>query len=214
MSQRSLRTQKKKLQEIEDADPYYKHLDGLQFTVLPKVYPGGTDTELLYNNVDLKKGDKVWDIGTGTGLVALKMKSKGARYVLATDLNPHAVRNAKLNSQNLKIKIDVKKADVFDGIKKQFNVITFNPPFTDHPAKKNYQTMFWDKKNKAVKNFFAGLRYHLKEDGRAFICWSSFGDRTLLKQLAKRNKLVITHIGRKSGNNRLYYDVFKLIPLK
>ncbi len=211
MSSRSLQLQTKKLQEIEKIKPYQKQLADFRYAVLARVYSGGTDTELLCKLIDIRKGEDGWDIGTGTGLVALAMKRKGARYVLATDKNPQAVRNAKINSRSLGIKIDVKKADVFGKINRRFHVITFNPPFTDHASRKKYQIMFWDKGNKATKAFFSGLRHHLTRNGRAFICWSSFGSRTLLKRLAQRNKLAITHKGRRQGSDRLYYDVYKLI---
>lgn len=212
MSKRSLQLQSKKLREIEKIKPYQKQLAGFRYTVLARVYSGGTDTELLCKLVDIDKGETGWDVGTGTGLVALAMKRKGAGYVLATDKSLEAVRNAKVNSRNLGIKIDVRRADVFGKLKKRFDVVTFNPPFTDHPPRKEYQMMFWDKGNKATRIFFAGLRSHLRRDGRAFVCWSSFGSKTLLKQLAQKNKLAITHIGRRQGSDRLHYDVYKLIP--
>ncbi len=212
MSQRSRELQEKKLQEIENVDPYRRRLAGFRYTVLPKVYPGGTDTALLCDAIDIKKGEDGWDIGTGTGLVALKMKQKGAKYVLATDKSPKALRNAKLNSRNLKLKLDVRQADVFGGIKRRFDVITFNPPFTDRAPQKLYQIMFWDRGNRATRAFFSGLRRHLKKNGRAFACWSSFGTKHLLGKLAKANKLKITPLQRKLGSDKLYYDVFKVTP--
>ena len=213
MSRRSLILQRRKLDEIERIEPYQRKLASIKFTVLPKVYGGGTDTELLCESMDVKRGERVLDIGTGTGLVALYAKKKSAGHVLATDKSPQALKNAKLNSKKLGLKIQVRKADVFGRINDRFDIITFNPPFTDHAAKKDYHIMFWDKGNAATKKFFAGLRDHLTKGGRAFICWSSFGSRTLLRQLAKRNKLVITHEGRQQGSDKLYYDVYKLTPL-
>ncbi|MDO8624193.1 MAG: methyltransferase [bacterium] len=213
MSQRTLKLQAKKFEEIERIKPYKKRLAGIQYTVLPKVYSGGTDTALLCSTMDIKKGETLWDIGTGTGLVALKAKTKGASYVLATDQSPYAVRNVRLNSKALGIKVDVKTADVFGNIHKRFDVVTFNPPFTDHQALKDYQVCFWDRGNLATKTFFRELHNHLTPEGCAFICWSSFGTRNLLKGLAKQNHLKIEHKKRRRGSHSLYYDVYKLTPV-
>lgn len=212
MSRLSLRLQARKLDSIENIKPYQKKLAGFLYTVLPRVYEGGTDTNLLCNLVDIRRGEDGWDIGTGTGLAALSMKRKGAKYVLATDKNPQALRNAKLNSKKLRIKIDVKNADVFGIIKKRFDVITFNPPFTDRKAEKPYQIMFWDKGNIATKAFFRGLRAHLTKRGRAFVCWSSFGSKTLLEHLAKQNRIAIKRVGDARGSDKLFYYVYKLTP--
>lgn len=213
MSKLSLKLQREKLGEIENIQPYQKKLVGIKFTVLPRVYGTGTDTELLCKSIDVRRGERVWDIGTGTGLVALYAKKKGAGYVLASDKNPQALKNAKLNSKALKLNIQVRKADVFDSVNDRFDIITFNPPFTDHVPKKDFHSMFWDKGNIATKKFFDGLRNHLAKGGRAFICWSSFGSRTLLKQLARENSMVITHEDRKRGGDKLYYDVYRLMPV-
>lgn len=210
MSKQTLRLQAKKFREIEKIKPYTKHLAGLQYTVFPKVYAGGTDTELLCSVIDVKKNESLWDIGTGTGLVALSAKTKGSLRVLATDLSPYAVKNVRLNSKNLGLKIDTKIANVFGNVPERFDVITFNPPFTDCKALKDYQICFWDKDNKATRTFFAKLHMYLKPKGRAFICWSSFGTKNLLKDLAKQNNLKLEHKKRRKGDHALHYDVYKL----
>lgn len=116
MSKLSLQLQAKALEEMATRRSFSKKLAGFEYTVLPKVYKGSTDTELFCRVLPIKRGCDVWDIGTGTGLIALSAKQKGAGYVLATDLNPDAVKNAKENSRLLKLKIDVRQADVFGGI--------------------------------------------------------------------------------------------------
>ncbi len=190
--------------------PFKKKLAGFDYIVLPKVFKGSTDSEILCDVLDVKKGETSWDIGTGTGLAALQAKKRGARYVLATDLNPFAVKNAKENSVMTGLKVDVKQADVFGDIDKKFDVITFNPPFTNHQARNNYEISFWDKDNKAVKKFFAGLNKHLNKNGRAFICWSSFGKIRVIKNIAKCYGFSLTELKRKKGKSNLVYYVFKV----
>lgn len=192
--------------------PFSRKLSGFEYRVLPRVYKGSTDTELFCKVIPVKKGEDVWDIGTGTGLIALAAKKKGAGYVLATDLNPAAVRNAKENSRLLKLKLDVRQADVFGNIKKKFDLITFNPPFTDKKAGEIHDMSFWDKDHKTVKRFFAGIGNHLKPRGRAFIAWSSFGKVLILKNILGKYGFSLKEIGRRKGRKGFIYYVLEIVP--
>lgn len=190
--------------------PYVKELVGFRYHVLAKVYKGSTDTELLCKYLAVKKGDEVLEIGTGTGIVALYAKKMGARYVLATDKNPAAVANARKNSKFLGLDIDVRRVDVFGNIEKRFNLVVFNPPFTDHAAKKSYQISFWDKNHIAVRKFFAGINKHLKKNGRALICWSSFAKISSLKAIAEEYEFKLKEKGRHRGKNGFIYYVYSV----
>jgi len=211
MSKLSLKLQTKSLKEMAIRKPYSKKLAGFEYFVLPKVYKGSTDTELFCKILKIKKGQDVWDIGTGTGLIALTAKQKGARYVLATDLNPDAVKNAKENSKMLGLKIDVRQADVFGSIKKKVDIITFNPPFTDQGAKQKHEISFWDKDHKTLRNFFNNLNKHLKLNGKVLIAWSSFGDTKKLSKIAKEFDLSLKQVGKKTGKRDFIYYVFEIV---
>jgi len=191
--------------------PCIKKLAGFEYSVLPNVYKGSTDTELFCKILDIRKGQDVWDIGTGTGLIAITAKLKGAGCVLATDLNPDAVKNAKKNSRLLRLKIDVRQADVFGEINKKVDIITFNPPFTNQKAKQKHEISFWDKDHKTLRNFFSNVRKHLKPNGRAFIAWSSFGDTRKLRKIAKEFDYSLKEVGKKTGKRDFVYYVFEIV---
>ena len=198
------------LDKMSQTERYVNNLTGISYIVLPKVYPGGTDSLLLCDCMDINKGDEVLDIGTGTGIVALKAKTLGACNVMAIDLSPRAISNVKQNAKYLGLKIDVKLASVFGKIKKKFNVITFNPPYTDRKAEKDYQICFWDKGNTAIKLFFDELEKHLKENGKAYVCWSSFAKKGLIVKLAKSKNFKISRIGKRSGQTGYHFYVYKV----
>lgn len=210
MNPKSLKLQARSLQEMAMRKPYVKELAGFRYHVFKKVYKGGTDTELLCELLKVRKGEDVWDIGTGTGLVAIKAKRLGAYYVLATDKNSAAVINAKKNSKFLKLKIDVKKVDVFGNIKKKFDLIVFNPPFTDHPARQSHHISFWDRGHATIRKFFTRLNNHLKPNGRALICWSSFAKTSKLKRIAHEYDFLLKEEGRRKGKNGFSYYVYRI----
>ncbi len=211
MSKLSIKLQAKALADMAIRKTFIKNLAGFTYEVHAKVFKGSTDSELLCSVIKIRKDQSLWDIGTGTGLAALTAKKMGARYVLATDLNPYAVKNAKRNSELLNLDIEVKKADVFGNINKRFDIITFNPPFTNHSTKNDYEISFWDKDNMAVKKFFKDLNMYLTSDGYALISWSSFGKIFILKKIARDNGFNLEKMGERKGKRGLIYYVFKVI---
>ncbi len=76
----------------------------------------------------VKPGMKVLDVGTGTGILAIAAKLLGAGDVLATDIDPVAVRVAK---QNVKVNgaeavVRVAEADVLQGIGETGDLVIAN----------------------------------------------------------------------------------------
>ena len=59
-----------------------------------------TATREHLRELDLS-GKRVMEIGTGSGLLSLCAINAGAASVLATDINPHAVLNARYNAERL-----------------------------------------------------------------------------------------------------------------
>lgn len=207
----SIQQQTQSLRQMAQTKPYHKKLVGLEYTVLSRVYGGGADTEVLCDCLDVRKGEDVLDVGTGTGVVALFMKQRGARRVVAVDFAPDAVRNAKLNSTRLGLPIVVKRSNAFSAVTGRFDVITFNPPYTDRPAQQQYQICFWDQGHTSVRKFFAGLRRHAKPRSRVFVCWSSFGTRGLLAGLAKAHDMRLRRVGKRKGNHGFSYYVYRIL---
>ena len=75
--------------------------DDFTFQVFKDVYEPAEDTFLVANCLVqiVKEGDMLLDIGTGCGILAI-IAAKKAKKLIATDLNPHAVKCARLNAKN------------------------------------------------------------------------------------------------------------------
>ena len=88
-----------------------------------QVYYPEADTYLLLEAAqkEVKPGDRVLEVGTGSGLIAAELA--GITCVVATDINPHAVLCAREKG------VVVVQNDLFCGIRNSFDVILFNPPY-------------------------------------------------------------------------------------
>jgi release factor glutamine methyltransferase len=88
-----------------------------------QVYPIEEDTLLLLKAAlsECRPGERVIEFGCGSGHIAYHLSQ--IADVLATDINPFAVRAAQT------LGIEVVRADLFAGICGQFDLIIFNPPY-------------------------------------------------------------------------------------
>jgi release factor glutamine methyltransferase len=170
---------------------------GIPLDAAPNVYAGWLDTELLCAVLKISPGDRVLDLCTGTGAIAIKAAQMGASWVTAVDLNPCAAANAELNRRNLGIaNMDVREGSLFEPVEgMRFDVITINPPFVDHKPSNLTEICFWDDDNKVTKTFFREVKKYLKPGGRALCAWGDFADPDLIERLGNENGIAVTLVG-------------------
>jgi release factor glutamine methyltransferase len=88
-----------------------------------QVYQPEADTYLLLDaaRAEVKPGDRVLEVGTGSGLIAAVMTN--VAVTLATDINPHAAKSARKEG------VDIVRSNLFDAVRGPFDLILFNPPY-------------------------------------------------------------------------------------
>lgn len=88
-----------------------------------QVYSPQEDTYLLLESslAEVRSGDRVLEVGCGSGHIAARLAEYAS--VLATDINPHAVRETYTRG------VDVARSDLLHGIRGPFDVVLFNPPY-------------------------------------------------------------------------------------
>ena len=112
------------------------HRNGYMLIQDPKRFCFGVDAVLLSGFATAKKGDKVLDLGTGTGVIPILMSAKTkAEHFSALEIQPESAEMAKrsVTLNDLQDKIDIIEGDIKKAAEifkpSSFDVITTNPPY-------------------------------------------------------------------------------------
>ena len=86
------------------------------------------------------KKDRILDIGTGSGAIALSLaKNIENTYVIGSDIEDNALSLALENKEFTGVEnVDFVKSDLFNNIKGKFDLIISNPPYIN---KKDYESL-------------------------------------------------------------------------
>jgi release factor glutamine methyltransferase len=89
------------------------------------------ETELLVEvGLTLPRGASVVDVGTGSGAVALALKSERPDLVVwATDVSSDALAVARENGLRLGVEVTFLEADLLDGVERRFDAVLANLPY-------------------------------------------------------------------------------------
>lgn len=109
--------------------------DGTELKIIqnPDWFCFGIDAVLLSDFVEIKPGDSVMDLGTGTGIMPLLLAAKtGAQHIDALEIQKDVAEMAKRSVMlnGLEEKINIINGDLVDyKTDKQYNSVICNPPY-------------------------------------------------------------------------------------
>jgi release factor glutamine methyltransferase len=159
--------------------------DDFVFVVDENVYEPAEDSFLFAENLDVKEGERVLDMGTGCGILGI-IAAKKASSVVAVDVNPYAVRCAKQNAQinNVRHKMAFIQDDLFAALQEEakFGVILFNAPYL--PTEAATEGDSWLERawtgsvtgRQVIDRFISEAPKHLKRTGRILLMQSTLAN--------------------------------------
>jgi release factor glutamine methyltransferase len=120
-------------------------------------------------------GGRVLDLGAGSGVIGV-VAARLAASVIAVDVNPAAVRCARINAllNGVEDRVEVREGDLFDTVRgERFDLVAFNPPYLPGEPRDALQRAF--RSGDVLERFSAGLGDHLAAGGRALVVLSTDG---------------------------------------
>ena len=192
------RAQHVPFQYLIGAAPFYDK----NFIVSPKTLIPRPETEILIDIIKNKKVDKLLDIGTGCGCLAIIAKLKNiAEKIDAIDISQGAIDIAKKNAAQFNIKdIQFKKMNILTKTPlEHYDLILSNPPYISYDEYKNlHQEIINYEPSSALTDFKSGydfyIRYSkifkkiLKKDGLAVLEISQFFSIKKIKDIFQEFK--------------------------
>lgn len=108
----------------------------LDLEVDPRVLIPRPETELLVEvGLELAQGARVADVGTGSGAVALALKSERPDLeIVAADISGDALDVARANAQRLGLDVAFARGDLLDGVDGTLDAVLCNPPYVEEGA--------------------------------------------------------------------------------
>lgn len=154
------------------------------FHVSENTYEPTEDSFLFAENLAVKEGENVLDMGAGCGILGIITAEKAAK-VVAVDINPYAVRCAKENAKLNRVadKIFFVQGDLFTPIKigEKFSLILFNAPYLPSESTKDtsWLRLAWAggvTGRQVIDRFICEAPKYLEKNGRILLMQSTLSD--------------------------------------
>lgn len=157
---------------------------GIELLVYPGVFIPRPETEELaeiaLKEIEGVKNPVVYDIGTGTGCIALWIKrERPDSMVFATDIDGYAIKNARDNAERLGIEVSFLQGDLFSPLldKPPPDLVVSNPPYIpdgrEIPPEVRYEppsAIFGgDKGKEIIERIIDEGRHMLRKQGKMVI---------------------------------------------
>ena len=123
-----------------------------------------------------------YDIGTGTGLLAIILAQRGVKQVIATDLNPRALDCASENFTRLELtNVQLQQADLYPTNAPLANLIVCNPPWLPAKPSSPLEYAVYDANSAMLRGFLQGAKTHLAEQGEVWLILSDLAEHLQLR---------------------------------
>jgi len=149
--------------------------EGITIECGNEIYAPAEDSLLLLDSVEAAPGERILEIGCGSGIIALHCAKSGAE-VVAVDIDSDAVECARLNALRNNIVLEIFQSDLLSEVEGDFDMILFNPPYLPSDEISDPKWSGGRSGIETTMEFLMQAREHLKDDGRILTVCSSLSD--------------------------------------
>jgi release factor glutamine methyltransferase len=157
----------------------------------PEVYRPSDDSYLLLAAVSVLPGERLLEVGTGTGLIAIH----AARLTpaIATDMNGRAVRLARENARRFGVELGLVRCDLMSALRGPFDVVAFNPPYIEGQPKDELDRAWHggDRGAEVAIRFLRDLPRVLSQRGRAYLVLTDTNEEAWLEAMSNFTAKVV-----------------------
>jgi len=124
----------------------------------------------------IKQHSVAFDVGTGTGALAVVLAMRGIQEIVATDLDDRAIACAQENITHLNLTdyIEIQKKNLFPEGKAA--LIVCNPPWIPARPSSSLEHAVYDPDSRMLKGFLHDLKSHLLPDGEGWLILSDLAE--------------------------------------
>ncbi|MBU3556010.1 class I SAM-dependent methyltransferase [Polynucleobacter sp. Ross1-W9] len=129
----------------------------------------------------IKQNSIAFDIGTGTGVLAVVLALRDIQKIVATDLSDRALACAQDNIHQLGLnaQIEIQKANLFPEAKAA--LILCNPPWLPARPSSSLEHAVYDPESQMLKGFLSSLKDHLLPGGEGWLILSDLAEHLGLR---------------------------------
>ncbi|WP_061540450.1 methyltransferase [Collimonas fungivorans] len=126
-----------------------------------------------------------FDIGTGTGVLAALLAKRGVERIVATDMDPRALRCARENLVRLELdgQVTLLQADLFP--EGRAPLVICNPPWIPARPSSPIEHAVYDPESRMLRGFLGGLAQHLEPGGEGWLILSDLAEHLGLRSRAE-----------------------------
>lgn len=161
-----------------------QYRSGLSIASDRDVYPPSEDSELLIDALDVRRGERVLEIGCGSGVVSIHCALAGAEVVCG-DVNPRAVALTRMNAAANGAVLEAVETDVYSNVEGRFDLILFNLPYLPVEEGEGLARAWSGGPDGLgpLPRLLDGAPKHLLPGGRVVVVTSSLMDRKGLREI-------------------------------
>jgi len=133
----------------------------------------------------IKQSSIAFDVGTGTGVLAVVLALRGIQKIVATDLSDRAIACAQdnVNQLNLNTQIEINKTNLYPEGKAA--LVVCNPPWLPARPSSLLEHAVYDPESQMLKGFLSGLKDHLLPNGEGWLILSDLAEHLGLRTRAE-----------------------------